>query len=159
MNIVDIVSSTLILISSIIGFFKGILQPFGYIFAFIVSFFIALKNYIPFSNFLVGYIKIDGNLIKLLSFLILLIIIFSLIVLVVLIVVKILKKTPLTIFDKIFGFLFWGLVTFLLIGAILNFFASLNLGESFLKTFKESFVLKCYKIFISSEIIKNVRKY
>ncbi len=159
MNIVDIVSSTLILISSIIGFFKGILQPFGYIFAFLVSFFITLKNYIPFANVLVRYIKIDGNLLKFLSFLILLIIVFVIIILVVMIIVNILKKTPLTIFDKILGFLVWGLITFLLIGAILNFLVSLNLGVSFLKSFEKSLILNYYKIFISSEIIKNVRKH
>ncbi|MEJ5307475.1 MAG: CvpA family protein [candidate division WOR-3 bacterium] len=159
MNIVDIVSSTLILISSVLGFFRGILTPFGYIFALILSFFLTLKNFVLFSNFLVKFIKLEGNLLKFLSFFILLLIIFSLIILFVLLLVNILKKTPVVIFDKIMGIIVWGFLTFLIVGGILNFLNSFVLTKNFRNYFEESLTLKYYKILIDTEIFKNVRKF
>ncbi|MEO0289064.1 MAG: CvpA family protein [candidate division WOR-3 bacterium] len=159
MNIVDIVSSTLILISSVLGFFQGILTPFGYIFALIISFFLTLKNFVYFSNFVIKFIKIEGNLLKIVSFLILLVIIFSLIILVVLLLINILKKTPVVIFDKVMGIITWGFITFLIVGGILNFLTSFVLTKNIQKIFETSLTLKYYKILMNTEIFKNVRKF
>ncbi|MEO0280969.1 MAG: CvpA family protein [candidate division WOR-3 bacterium] len=159
MNIVDIISSTLILISSVLGFFKGILTPVGYIFALIVSFFFTLKNFLYFSNFLAKFIKVEGNLLKILSFIILLFIVFSLIILFVLLLVNILKKTPVVIFDKVIGIIAWGFITFLIIGGILNFLTSFALTKNLQKIFETSLTLKYYKILMDTKIFKNVRKF
>ncbi|MEO0237171.1 MAG: CvpA family protein [candidate division WOR-3 bacterium] len=159
MNIVDIISSTLILISSVLGFFKGILTPVGYIFALIVSFFFTLKNFLYFSNFLSKFIKVEGNLLKILSFIILLFIVFSLIILFVLLLVNILKKTPVIIFDKVIGIIAWGFITFLIIGGILNFLTSFALTKNLQKIFETSLTLKYYKILMDTKIFKNVRKF
>ncbi len=154
MNLVDIVSSTIILISLIVGFFQGILKPVGYIFAILFSFLFSYKYYLDISVFLKRFLKLDGGLLSIISFVFTFLLIFGAMILIVLILINILKKTPLMIFDKIAGVFVWGIITLLIIGFILNLLNDLKFSKELSLLLDGSFIFKLYKILIHTRYAK-----
>lgn len=154
MNLVDIVSSTIILISLIVGLFQGIFKPIGYIFALLFSLFFSSKYYLDMSIFLKRFLKLEGNFLSIISFVFTFLLIFGVMILIVLILTNILKKTPLIIFDKIAGIFVWGIITLLIIGFIFDLLNGLKFSKELSLLLDKSFIFKLYKTLIHSRYAK-----